>query len=200
MHNQATVRTNRKWTGADEETQSTVELSLNGLPGLGGRHGKLKLLLPIDINKCRPAVFEFVNRFARKFQVTAILLHVVTLNVMASENRIYEELTAEAESYLRRLSAKYISPDALVSHRVRIGKAAELILRLAIDDCPDAILMTVDRAPLRGSPLVRKLGLSSATVSNTVNSVLKSPPCDVLVLPLTGEFDCERAFGRLQST
>jgi hypothetical protein len=37
-----------------------------------------------------------------------------------------------------------------------------------------------------------------ATV-RTVNSVLKSAACEVLVLPITGEFDCERAFGRLQN-
>ncbi len=159
-----------------------------------------KLLLPIDVNKCRPAVFDLLNRFARKFQVTAILLHVVALSVMASENRVYEELTAEAESYLRRLSAKYISPDALVFHRVRIGKAAEQILQQSIDDCPDLILMTVDRAAPRIAAVLRNLTKSTATVSRTVNSVLKTAPCDVLVLPLTGEFDCERAFGRLQST
>ncbi len=159
-----------------------------------------KLLLPIDVYKCRPAVFDVVNRFARKFQVTAILLHVVTLNVMASENRVYEELTAEAESYLRRLSAKYISPDALVLYRIRIGKAAEQILRQASDDSPDLILMTVDRAALRTSPVLRNLAKSTATVSRTVNSVLKSAACDVLVLPIAGELDCQRAFGRLQST
>ncbi len=159
-----------------------------------------KLLLPIDVYKCRPAVFDVVNRFARKFQVTAILLHVVTLNVMSPENRVYEELTAEAKSCLRRLSAKYISPDALVFQQVRIGKAAEQILRQASEDSPDLILMTVNRAALRTTPILRKLAQSTANLSRTVHSVLKTAPCDVLVLPLTGEFDCERAFGRLQST
>ncbi len=159
-----------------------------------------KLLLPIDVYKCRPAVFDVVNRFSRKFQVTAILLHVVTLSVMASENRVYEELTAEAESYLRRLSAKYISPHVLVFQQVRIGRAADQILRQASEDSPDLILMTVDRAALRTTPILRKLAQSAANLSRTVHSVLKTAPCDVLVLSLTGEFDCERAFGRLQST
>ena len=158
-----------------------------------------KLLLPIDVNKCRPAVFDVVNRFARKFQLTATLFHVVTLNVKVSENRIYEELTAETQYFLRRLSAKYISPDILVSHQVRIGKAAEQILRLAIAERSDVILMTVDGAALRGTPLVRKPGPSTATTSRIVNSVLKAAPCDVLVLPFTGELDCERAFGCAQS-
>ena len=158
-----------------------------------------KLLLPINVSKCRPAVFEVANRFTRKFQVAAILLHVVTLDLMASENRVYEELASEAELYLRRLSAQYISPNVLVLHRIRIGKAAEQILQQATDDPPDLILMSVDRAAFRKTPVSRKLGLSTATMSRTVTSVLKSATSDVLVLPTTGKFDCERAFGRLQN-
>ncbi len=155
-----------------------------------------KLLLPIDVNKCRPAVFDVVNRFARESQVTAILLHVVTLNVIAAENRVYEELSAEAVSYLEKLSLQYINPVVSTIRRIRIGKAPEEILSQADSDRPDLILMTADRKSLQNSPVLRRLRLSPASRSRTVSAVLKRAPCDVLVLPTTGDFDCKKVWGR----
>jgi nucleotide-binding universal stress UspA family protein len=155
-----------------------------------------RLLLPIDVNKCRPAVFDVVNRFARRFDVTAILLHVVTLNVTTAENRIYEELTAEAELYLERLSARYISPDVRKILRIRLGKAPAEILAEAASAPPDMILMTVDRTSLQNRSLLHRMCFSTASISRTVNAVLSRAPCNVLVLPITGELDCERVWGR----
>ncbi len=155
-----------------------------------------KLLLPIDINKCRPAVFDVVNRFVRESQVTAILLHVVALNVIAAENRVYEELSADAGWYLEKLSLQYINPAVSTIRRIRIGKAPEEILSQAGSDRPDMILMTADRKSLRNSSLLRRLRLSTASLSRTVSAVLKRAPCDVLVLPTTGDFDCEKVWGR----
>jgi len=154
------------------------------------------LLLPIDVYKCRPTVFEVVNRFARRSQVTATLLHVVTLNVATAENRIYEELLQEAEWYLERLSVQYVDPAVITMRRIRIGKAAEEIVAAADCEHPDVILMTVDRKSLQNNSVLQRLHLSTASLSRTVNAVLKRAPCDVLVLPTTGELDCEKVWGR----
>ncbi len=155
-----------------------------------------RMLLPIDVNKCRPAVFEFVNRFARKSPTTAILLHVVTLNIAASENRVYDGLVEEAESYLEKLKAQYIDPAVITMQRVRLGKASEEILAAAACDHPDMILMTVDGRSLQNSSVLQRLRLSTASLSRTVNAVLKRAPCDVLVMPTIGELDCEEVWGR----
>ncbi len=155
-----------------------------------------RLLLPIDVNKCRPAIFEFGNRFARESQVAAILLHVVTLNVAGTENRIYDDLVQEAESHLEKLSAQYIDPLVITMRRIRIGKASEEILAEAECDHPDVILMTVDRKSLQNNSVLQRLRLSTASLSRTVNAVLKRAPCDVLVLPTIGELNCERVWGR----
>ncbi len=154
-----------------------------------------KLLLPINVKKCRPAVFNVVNRFARDSQLTVILLHVVTLNVMGSENRVYEELAAEADSCLQALSAQYIRPEILTVRRVRIGKAAEEILRQAAVDKPNLMIMTVGKPFSHRGSLIRRLQLSTATRSWTVRRVLQKAPCDILIMPIAGEFDCEQAWG-----
>ncbi len=155
-----------------------------------------KLLLPIDVNKCRPAVFDVVNRFARNSQVSAILLHVVTLNITAAENRVYEGLAQEAQSYLEKLAAQYIEPTVITMRQVRIGKAPEQILALAESSQPEVILMTVDRKSLQRNSVWKGLRFSTAYLSRTVNAVLKEAPCDVLVLPTTGNFDCKEVWGR----
>ena len=155
-----------------------------------------KLLLPIDVNKCRPAVFGVVNHFARRSQVTAILLHVVTLNLSAAENRVYEGLAQEADSYLEKLTAQYIDPAVLTMRRVRIGKASEETVAAAECEHPDVILMPVDRKSLQSNSVLQRLHLSTASLSRTVNAVLKRAPCDVLILPSTGNFDCEEVWGR----
>ncbi len=155
-----------------------------------------RLLLPINVNRCRPGVFEIVNQFARKSEVTAILLHVVTLNVTAAENRVYEGLVQEAESYLEKLTAQYIDPVVITTRRVRIGKASEEILAAAECEHPDVILMTVDRKSLQDNSVLERLRSSTASLSRTVNAVLKRAPCDVLVLPTLGKFNCVEAWGR----
>ncbi len=155
-----------------------------------------RLLLPIDVTRCRPAVFEVVNRYARKSEVTAILLHVVTLNVTAAETRVYEGLVREAELYLEKLSVRYIDPAVITMRRVRIGKAAEEILAAAECEHPDMIFMTVDRRSLQNSSVLQRLRLSTASLSRTVKAVRKRASCDVLVLPAIGELDCERVWGR----
>ena len=154
-----------------------------------------KLLLPIDVNKCRPAVFEVVNQFARRSQVTAILLHVVTLNLAAAENRVYEGLVQEAESYLEKLSTQYIDPAVFTIRRVRIGKAFGEIWAAAECEHPDMILMTVDGKSLQNNSVLQRLRLSAASRSRTVNAVLKRARCHILVLPTTGVFDCEEVWG-----
>ncbi len=155
-----------------------------------------KLLLPINVNKCRPAVFEIVNRFGRDSQPTAILLHVVTLNLMTSENRVYEELIARADSHLRRLARKYLNPNVSVISRVRVGKVGQEILAQAVSDRPDLILMAVDGA-IPGKRLFRTLSGSTANLSRTVGGIIQKLPCDVLVIPAGDCFDCEKAWGHV---
>ena len=71
-------------------------------------------MVPIDTTKCRPEVFGRVNAFADRPDVTVILLHVLNLNIVAPENRIYEELAQIARWHLERLAREYPQPGVSV--------------------------------------------------------------------------------------
>src|ERR1035441_624672 len=92
------------------------------------------ILFPVDVARCPLEVFELVNGLAKRPEVTVILLHVVNLNILAPENRVYEELGQEAQWYLERLANKHVHPLASTITRVRIGNPAEEILAEAKAD------------------------------------------------------------------
>lgn len=54
-----------------------------------------KILVPVDTARCYPEVFGRVNALGSRADVTVVLLHVVTLNIAAPENRVYERLAQE---------------------------------------------------------------------------------------------------------
>ena len=59
---------------------------------------------------------------ADRSEATVILLHVVHLNILSPEARIYDELVADARHYLERLARDYLADIPGVQVRVRIGK------------------------------------------------------------------------------
>jgi nucleotide-binding universal stress UspA family protein len=100
-----------------------------------------RILLPIDTAQCPMEVFAAVNGFACRPEVTVILLHVVNLNIVAPENRVYEELGREVYSHLCRLADKYIHPFASTAVRVRAGHPEEEILAEAAEQKADLIIL-----------------------------------------------------------
>ena len=51
-----------------------------------------KILVPIDTARCYPEVFGRINALGSSADVTVVLLHVLTLNITAPENGVYERL------------------------------------------------------------------------------------------------------------
>ncbi|MCP6756720.1 hypothetical protein NL533_34355, partial [Klebsiella pneumoniae] len=66
---------------------------------------------------------------------------VVTLNIYASENRLYDELVREAHSYLGRLSAQLPARTATQT-RVRIGRVTPDIVAEAKTEQPDLVILS----------------------------------------------------------
>ena len=83
------------------------------------------ILLPVDVARCPLEVFELVNGLAKRSEVTVILLHVLNLNILAPENRVYEELGQEAQWYLESLANQHLHPMASAITHVRVGMPAE---------------------------------------------------------------------------
>ena len=157
-----------------------------------------RILVPINITKCRPEVFELANSFARRAEVTVTLLHVVHLNIVAPENRVYEEFAREAEWYLGRLAKSYLHPRVSTLLRVRTGRPAEEILAEAKSDKADLIIL-----PTGGPTFWRRLtslwkAPASPSVSPLAAKIIREAPCAVFVAGAKTRFNCERVWGRPQ--
>ncbi|HWI58844.1 MAG TPA: universal stress protein [Bacillota bacterium] len=151
-----------------------------------------KVLVPIDLARCPLEVFEWVNRLSQQSPMTVILLHVVTLNLLAAENRIYEELGTQVRGSLQRLARTYLRPATSTLIRVRLGQPVEQILAQARADHPDLILLPVQRLGFQKRPALPWHRQSRAIVSGLARKVLRNAACDVLVVPSNAPFDRAR--------
>ena len=156
-----------------------------------------RILLPIDLTRCPLEVFEVVNGMAARADTTVILLYVVSLNILAPENRVYEELYGEALSYLQRLARLHLAASATPVFHVRFGHPAEVILAEAQAEHVDLIILPAPGPSLwdrlvslwkdRGGHLFRPI----------VRQVIQHSTCGVFLLTTRSHFDCQRAWGSL---
>ena len=155
-----------------------------------------RILLPIDTAQCPMEVFAAVNGFACRPEVTVILLHVVNLNIVAPENRVYEELGREVYSHLCRLAHKYIHPFASTAVRVRAGQPEEEILAEAAEQKADLIIL-----PNWGPSWWARLASfwkhrPGPTVSGWVQRIIRRATCAVSVVNAKTRFNCQKAWGQ----
>lgn len=155
-----------------------------------------RILLPIDVAQCPLEVFALVNGFARKPEVTVILLHVVHLNIVVPENRVFHELAAEAKSYLERLAEKHLPPVASSIAHVRVGEPASEILAETTAENQDLIILPTygpsfwDRLKALWKPGCNPI------VSSLAEKVIREAKCGVFVVAAKTRFNCEKAWGR----
>jgi len=154
-----------------------------------------RILLPVDIHCCPLEVFELVNGFAKRPEVTVILLHVINLNIVSYDNRVYEELSLESQFFLQRLADKYIHPLASRVVRVRTGKPAEQILVEAKVQNAELIILPTygpsfwKRVTARWSPASRPV------LSALAEKVRREALCQVFLVSANTRFNCERSWG-----
>ena len=158
--------------------------------------GPQRILLPINVAKCPPGVFELVNQVAEKSHATVTLLRVITLNVTAVENRVYDELSREAQWYLQQLARQYLAPGITGLTRVRLGKVTEQIIAQARAEPSDLIILPVHRPKRKG---LERGPRSSATVSSLARTLVRNAPCDVMSVPVSDYFNCEKKWGKPNS-
>jgi nucleotide-binding universal stress UspA family protein len=155
-----------------------------------------RILLPVNVTRCPLEVFDLVNRFARRPEVTVILLHVVNLNIVAPENRVFEELALETRCHLERLADQHLPPIASTIAHVRIGEPAKEILAEAQAEKPDLIIL-----PTYGPSFWNRLRAvwnpaCNPIVSPLAEKVIREATCGVFVVAAKTRFNCERAWGR----
>jgi nucleotide-binding universal stress UspA family protein len=156
-----------------------------------------RILVPIDIARCPLEVFDRVNAFAGRPGVTVILLHVVTLNIAAADNRVFEELGREAGWYLERLARKHVHPDASTLIHVRTGKAADEILAEARAEDVDLIILPTFGGSLwkRGVSFWKRL-FAPIFPGMIVEKLARNAPCALLFMHAESRFNCEEKWGR----
>jgi nucleotide-binding universal stress UspA family protein len=154
-----------------------------------------RILLPIDTANCPMEVFAVVKGFACRPEVTVILLHVVNLNIVAPENRVYEELGQEVYWHLCRLAHKYIHPFASTAVRVRAGQPEQEILAEAAEQKAYLIIL-----PSWGPSWWARLTSfwqpqPAAAASGWVRKILRKAPCAVSIVNVNTRFNCQKAWG-----
>ena len=139
------------------------------------------ILLPLDVHKCSLEAFSYINQFA-EHRTTVILLHVINLNVLPPDGRVFDELCRAAEKDLQRLSQKFLDPRLCLRHEVRFGKPADGIVDEARKSNVDLIaLTTYGNSSFWQRPFHPQI----------VQKVLRSVDCDVMLLHVRTRFDCE---------
>jgi nucleotide-binding universal stress UspA family protein len=155
-----------------------------------------RILVPIDTTKCRPEVFSRVNAFAGRPEVTVILLHVLNLNIMAPENRIYEELAQIALGHLERLAREYMQPGVSVLYHVRTGAPVKEILAEAQAEGADLMILSTSggsgRKPNNSSFWKR---LFATLFPGMGQRLAQVSPCPLLVMHAETSFNCEEHWG-----
>jgi nucleotide-binding universal stress UspA family protein len=139
------------------------------------------ILLPLDVHKCPLEAFSYINQIAG-LTTTVILLHVVNLNVVSPDGRIFDELACVAEKDLARLSKKFLSQLLNVRHQVRFGRPADEILGVAVESGVDLIVLTS-----HGNNAFWKRTFHP----RIVEKVLRSARCDMMLLHVKTYFDCQ---------
>jgi nucleotide-binding universal stress UspA family protein len=123
-------------------------------------------------------------------------MHVIQLNIVTYGSRVYEELHAEAKSYLERLADRYIHPMISAIAHVRMGRPVEEILAEAKAERVDSIIL-----PTFGPSFWRRVTAICKPVCNPVLSTLaqklvSKANCGVILIQAKAPFDCPMASGR----
>jgi len=155
-----------------------------------------RILLPIDTAKCPLEVFAVANGFTGRPEVKVILLHVVNLNIVAPENRVYEELGRDVYSHLCRLAREYIHPFASTAVRVRAGQLEQEILAEAAEQKADLIILPSWEPSWWARLTASWRSQPDTTLPRWARNIVRRAACAVSVVTAKTLFNCERASGR----
>ena len=150
------------------------------------------ILVPIDVAKCPLEVFELVNGFAKRPEVTVILLHVVNADPAVPVTCVHHERGREARRHLRWLADNHIQRPGSAAVRVRMGEPGDQILAEAKGESADLIIL-----PSYGPSFWSRLKAlwrpaSRQIVSTLVEKVIREATCGVFVVLAKTRLNCER--------
>jgi len=136
---------------------------------MNGKH----ILIPVNLLKGSFDELQFAHGLANEVPIHVTLLNVVNLNVVQLESRVYDEVCAENEAALKKLTKHFFRESPAVRVNVRVGRPHQEIAAEAEAELSELIIM----ASPKPSRWKRFLGLG------TIERVVRNTPCPTLVLP-----------------
>lgn len=133
------------------------------------------VLVPLDVERCAVEPLALINRLAGRPGVTVTLLHVVNLNVVTSETRLYRELADGAHRTLTEIHREYLSPALNVRLKVRTGNPLAEIQAEAGELNACLIVLPV-------FPVARWKRIFAAFTPTVAEKLARSAPCPVFVV------------------
>lgn len=132
-----------------------------------------RILVPLDLRRSTTDALLYLQHAAPEAPFCATLLYVVELNIATPDSRLYQEICAESQAALRKLSLHFLGHQDAARVSVRIGRADEEILAEARSSRAELIILSGSK-PRGWRHLFR---------SRTVERVVHAAPCPALVLP-----------------
>ena len=142
---------------------------------------KLKnILVPIDFSPCSKKALQYAIPFARQFNATLTLVHVVQSNYFPGGEfsggydfaRVEKELRESAGQQLARLVLEEVDEFVAVKTAVRGGPPVQEIVAAARELATDLILLSTHG----------RTGLKHVLVGSVAENVVRLAPCPVLVV------------------
>jgi nucleotide-binding universal stress UspA family protein len=141
-------------------------------------------------------VLAFANRFAATPDITMILLHVINLNIIAPESRVYDELGWEAACYLERIANQFINPMTSTITHVRTGDIANEILAEAKAEKVDLIILPTCSPSIWTRLVAVWKPRCGSSISNLAKKVVREATCNVMLVMARTTLDCAKVWRR----
>ena len=143
-----------------------------GVPVPKAGQGELfnKILVPLDGSDAGEAALPYVRELTEKLKAEVILLQVVTpgqhvhtiggLDYVRFDGHEIDLMAVKAREYLERVSGKLTGPKATVRSEVKIGDAAQEIIKFSDEISSHLVAMSshghsgIERSPFRSITLI----------------------------------------------
>jgi nucleotide-binding universal stress UspA family protein len=144
-----------------------------------------RILLPIELARCPLDAFPMINSLAgHSPDVTVILLHVLNLNILAPESRIYGDHCRAARRRLDRLAREYVHPLVDTAVRVRAGDPFDEIVAEAREQHVQLIILPTFQCSFWKR-------LFAPVVPRVAEKLARRAPCPVYAIRVETAFNCE---------
>lgn len=137
-----------------------------------------RILVPVDFSSCSKKALDYALPFAKQFGASIVLLHVVQINLPASEFGMIDvaftekELRVSGERQLADLAKSQIPPEVLSKSLVRVGRPVTEIADVARKEGADLIILSTHG----------HTGLKHVLLGSVAENVVRYAPCPVLIV------------------